>query len=1276
MFLKTCLAFFKHGSLWAYRIATLAVLGAGACFVALVIALRYLVLPHIDSYREPIAQTISRTIGQRVTIGTVTGNWLGYQPELSFMDVKVFSANGEQELALERVSTVLSWSSLLSAELRFDSLAVFGPSLEVRRDASGVLWIAGIAMQSQPRSGGGFGDWLLAQRQVLVRDATIVWLDEMREAPELRLAKVNLRLDRDGPIHRFGLTAVPPAALASPLVARGEFAGRNVREVQSWNGKLYVEIGYADLALAQAWIPAPVDLASGFGSLRLWLELNGTRLGAATADLKLASVRGRLAPDLPELALSELHGRVGWTQREERSEISATSLALTAASGLKLAPANFSYARSGAEGNVRHSELRLSRVDLAPLVELAEFLPLPVSLRARLAQAAPSGTVEDATFVWDGEWGAGLPYAARARFARMASRPDGAFPGFHGISGQIEANERGGTVSLTASEGGLELPKIFAEPVPLDFLAANAAWTFRGGGLVEVVVKNASFTNDHLAGSVSGWYRSAAEGRGSVDLSGMLVRAEARELWRYIPVTVPAAQAWLKRTLVAGESKDTRFRLKGALKDFPFAGDKNGVFEVVTKASGVTLDYAEGWPPLTGVSGDAVFRGSRMDVHGHTGAILGLRLAAVQASIAELGNPEKRLLIKGNAQGATADFLRYAQATPVANRIKSFTDGLQAKGDASLELELDLPLHQIKESTVKGQLTVQNNQVVLDSRLPPFEQFGARIAFTERGFNISEGRATMFGEQLSFEAANQADGGVTAAIAGTLNIERARAMWKQPLLAFLDGQTSWRGVVAVRNKIATLRFDSNLVGLSSTLPPPFAKSAATNLPLRLELREQAGRRGALALSLDKVASAELLLDDAAPGGISRGVVNLGVANIGGTAALPPADGLWIKGSLDFVDADAWQRLMSGGPGGAGPALAGVDLQVGILDASSRRFHDLSIGATRRDDEWRATLAGREVAGQLTWSSRGDGKLGARLTKLDLPPVATQIQVRRPAAADPGLPAVDLIADNFTYEGKALGRLAILGQPEFSGWQLRRLEIANPESKFVMAGHWALGAMSYTDVTIKLDVSDVGRFFARLGWPNAMKGGSATLEGPIKWSGNPTRFDIPSLSGLLKLEAKDGRFQEIEPGVAKLLGILSLQALPKRVTLDFRDIFSKGFSFERIAANVTITKGVADTQDFLMQGSAARVAMRGQVDLAREAQNLLVRVTPSLSEGIAIAGAIVNPAIGIAALIAQKALKDPFSQIAAFEYAITGTWDDPTIKRVPRAPALNSKPTGR
>jgi uncharacterized protein (TIGR02099 family) len=1269
VFLKYCFAFFKHGSLWTYRIATYGVLLLGAIFLALVIGLRYLVLPHIDNYREPIAQALTSAVGSRVTIGSISGNWQGYRPEMSLMDVRVFAENGAPALALDRVTTVLAWSSLLHGSWTFESLAIYGPALEVKRDAGGVLWIAGIALRPR-EGGGGFGDWLLAQREVVVRDATLTWLDELRGAPPLKFEKVNLRLDRDAAMHRFGLSAVPPALLASPLVVRGEFVGRNMRELQLWNGKLYVAIDHADLAAAQTWIPAPFELSSGSGALRLWLELNGTQVGAATAELGLADVRTRVTAELPELALARVQGRLGWTRGGNRTRIFANAFGFTLADGRRLAPMQFSFTRSAPAGGARHCELTLSGLDLALVTQMAEFLPLEASVRGRLARAQPAGNVQDATLMWEGAWGGGRPYAVKARFGGLSMRADGALPGFHGLSGQMDANERGGTLVLTASSAGLELPKIFAEPIPIDFLTANAAWTVRQGA-VDVTVRNASFANEHAVGSVAGSYRGAAEGPGSVDLSGTLVRAEARQIWRYMPVALAGTQAWLKRALLAGESKETRFRLRGALKDFPFPDDRNGIFEIKTKASGVTLDFAPGWPPITGISGDVVFRGNRMEAHARSGVILGVQLSDVQASIAQLGRHAEHLLINGTAAGATPDFLRFVAATPVSERLERLTEQVKAAGEARLALALDLDLHQIKESSVKGDLTLQNNLVTLDPRLPPLEQFAARIAFTERRFTVRDGRARLFGAPLSFEASTQAGGDITANIAGTLDMDEVRTVWSHPALAFLDGKTAWRASIGVHNKIANVRLHSDLVGLKSSLPAPFAKPAAAKLPLRADLREQPGRPAVLAVNLGQVGAAQLLLDGSARGGISKGTVSLG-----DSAELPAAPGLWIRGDIDVVDADVWRSVLAeGGAADAAPVLGGVDLRIGILYVNRRRFHDLDVKASKQDAQWQIALDGREIAGRATWISEGEGQLQARLTKLSLPPVTTVIQAGKPEPVDARLPSVDLIADSFGYEGMDLGRLAVLGQPEPAGWQLRNLEIVNPDSRFAMNGHWVMGQTSQTDVAVKLNVSDVGRFLGRLGWPNAVKGGKATLEGPLKWIGNPARFDIPSLSGQLKLEAKDGRFQEIEPGVAKLLGILSLQALPKRVTLDFRDIFSKGFSFDRIAANVKITRGVADTEDFVMHGSAARVAMHGEVDLAAETQALTVRVTPSLSEGIAIAGAIVNPAIGVAALIAQKALKDPLSQIASFDYAITGTWADPVITRISKGPA-NTKQTGR
>ena len=723
----------------------------------------------------------------------------------------------------------------------------------------------------------------------------------------------------------------------------------------------------------------------------------------------------------------------------------------------------------------------------------------------------------------------------------------------------------------------------------------------------------------------------------------------------------PVTQAWIKRALLAGESHEVRFRLQGPLKDFPFENDKTGLFEVKARMTGVTVDYAKGWPPLTDAVAEVVFRGRRMEIHPEGGSLLGLQLSSVTASIPELGKRDEHLLVKGAAEGRAAEFLRYVESSPVTRYINGFTREMKASGDARLDLELDLPLRQIADSVISGVMVLRDNQVTVDPRLPPLEGFSARIAFTRKSVSVTDGRARLAGNPVSFEVSNQKDGGLLVNVAGTLEAGRLRSLLNYPALQFVEGQTEWRGNIGIRDKMATLKFDSNLVGIGSTLPAPLAKAADASLPLQVELRERPGRQRLLAIDLGKVASARLLLDSADPDGIRRGMVSLGAV-----ASLPAADGLWVNGSLDVVDVDTWRPIFAGGPGGDSIDLAGADLQIGILDVNRRRFHDLRVNATRQDSVWQVALSGREIAGHLSWASADGGHLAAYLARLTLPPLTTTLAAGAPESiSSERLPSIDLVAESFNYEGKNLGHLTVRADPDPTGWRLQRLEITNPDCRLSVNGRWAVGEMSRTDVTVRLEVNDIGNFFPRLGWHNGVKGGSALLEGPVAWAGAPYRVDFQTLSGRLRLEAKNGRFRQIEPGVAKLLGILSLQALPRRMSLDFNDVFNRGFSFDRISANLSIAKGVAHTEDFMMEGSAARVGMRGAVDLATETQNLIVRVTPLLSESIALAGAIVNPAVGLAAFLAQKALKDPFSQIASFEYSVTGTWADPLVTPINR-----------
>jgi uncharacterized protein YhdP len=388
--------------------------------------------------------------------------------------------------------------------------------------------------------------------------------------------------------------------------------------------------------------------------------------------------------------------------------------------------------------------------------------------------------------------------------------------------------------------------------------------------------------------------------------------------------------------------------------------------------------------------------------------------------------------------------------------------------------------------------------------------------------------------------------------------------------------------------------------------------------------------------------------------------------------LPDRPGVLVAGKLAALDLDRLLPLVTSAgerTGGAELSVNALDFQAGMLIVNRRQFHDVKVQAQFDGwRTWRADVSARELAGEFAWRPEGQGALAARLKYLIHPQAVPGATPGDETVSD--LPALRIIADSYTYNGHELGRLEVRAVNEPAGWRLHQLELVAPDGSLSASGLWQpprLGT-ERTELDVKVDVKDVGTYLARFGQPDAVAKGTATLEGAVRWSGPVHRIDYGSLSGRLALKAAKGQFMKVDPGVGRLLGVLSLQSLPRRVTLDFRDIFSDGFAFDSIIGSAKIASGVAVTDDMAMAGPAASVAITGRADLAKETQDLTVRVVPTIGDSIAVAAGVVllNPIIGAGALLAQRLLRDPLGQMLAYEYRVTGSWAEPKVIRV-RAP---------
>ncbi|MBC5763610.1 YhdP family protein [Ramlibacter albus] len=551
----------------------------------------------------------------------------------------------------------------------------------------------------------------------------------------------------------------------------------------------------------------------------------------------------------------------------------------------------------------------------------------------------------------------------------------------------------------------------------------------------------------------------------------------------------------------------------------------------------------------------------------------------------------------------------------------------------------------------------------------------------------------------------------------------------------MAGSANYSLTLGVRRGSPEILVTSNLQGMALNLPAPLAKTAEGVLPLRYETiatrdammapeGSPVRMQDQLTLDIGRIANVHYVRDvSGADAKVLRGTIAVGLAP-GESVSLPDA-GVMANINLAGFNVDAWEdvltratteeqaaagapvptvaaspfRAAAGGPGYI-PTLMAVRAKE--LSVEGRTLHNVVMGGSRDGLTWRANIDADELNGYLEYrqpSGQGAGRLHARLARLKLAAAAANEVESLLDDQVNSIPALDIVVDDFELKGKKLGKLEIDATNRGAGtvqreggireWRLNKLALTTPEAVFTATGNWAaIGATAVppggprqapraekkrTAMKFQLDIADAGGLLARFGMKEIVRRGRGKLEGQIAWVGSPLALDYPSLSGAFQVNVESGQFLKADPGLAKLLGVLSLQSLPRRLVLDFRDVFTEGFSFDFIRGDVAIEQGIASTNNLQMKGVNAAVLMEGKADIARETQDIKVVVVPEINAGTAsLVATMINPAIGLGSFLAQMFLRQPLIRAATQEFHIDGTWSDPRVTKLSgRSPTSTS-----
>jgi uncharacterized protein (TIGR02099 family) len=821
------------------------------------------------------------------------------------------------------------------------------------------------------------------------------------------------------------------------------------------------------------------------------------------------------------------------------------------------------------------------------------------------------------------------------------------------------------------------------------------------------------------------------EGRlpGRLELDARLADGVAQRAYRYLPRGLSQdTRSYIEHAALGGTIARADFHVSGELRDFPFrevvkTGGKTahpaGEFRINAKIEDATYAYIPGapasgaipprvstWPVLTQASAELNLERGVLEVRNGRAQVGNVDWNKVQVAVRNLGS-EPILSLDATARGPLAEMLQFVATTPVGGWLGDALARSTGSGSADLTLGLVLPLRQRQLASVKGSLALPGNDLRIVPDSPMLAGAKGRVDFTEKSFNVVGASARLLGGDASFDGGSMPDGSIRFTGQGVATADGMRRTGElgpwAGVSGLLSGQAAYRLSLGFVRGVPEVTVTSTLAGLGVNLPAPLGKAADTALPMRFQvivdpLSLVAGQalRDTLRFELGSVVQVQYQRD------ISGDLPRVLRGGVGVMEPAPqPAAGVAASINLKALTTDEWDasadRLIGPTEARDAGARSGympetIALRVDELNVGAHRLTRVVAGLSQEAGLWRANVDAEQMNGYIEYrppaargAPGGAGGVYARLSRLSLPK-SDVARVESLLDEQPtSVPSLDVVVEDFELRGKPLGRLEIeainrsgvVGRDAVREWQLSKFNVITPEAQLNATGHWSADAApsprgapaprrAVMDFTLAL--ADSGALLDRLGMPKAIRGGKGQLSGQIGWLGSPFALDYPSLSGQVNVAIDAGQFLQADPGAARLLGVLSLQSLPRRLTLDFRDVFQEGFAFDNITGDLKITQGVAQTNNLRMRGVQAVVLMEGSADIARETQDLRVIVVPEIGAGTAaLAYAMINPAIGLGAFLAQALLKKPLTEAGTREFHVSGPWADPKVEPVQRKP---------
>ncbi len=1179
--------------------------------------------PNLADHKARIEAYLTDQLGRPVLIQRLEARWDGWSPSFKAGGLRVRRKTGvHSSLRIGGIQVQVNPWSLLVGDLVFERFTLVSPTVELFRTREGGVRIGDLAAgHAEAEQELGYLHWLFRQHDLRVENGTLIWRDERDTAGFLELSSINMNFVNLGDAHQFRGTARCPEPVCANIQITAQLTGAPVR--REWGGTIDVELDQVNLGNAPLVVHEMLPrLVRGELNTRISTNWQQGKLVAARAHAALGAAELFLRKDAPLRLIDAVSTDLSWSRTEDGWNLQLSNPSLSF-DDFDLALDKVDVSRAGARTEIKGENLALHNLLRVALSIFGEQgwsgILQAADPKAHLRQIAVNVLGPLATPV--GVW-------LETEFTDVDTQPVAKWPGLRGIDGRLSIGIHGGFLTIDGSDGEITWPHQFDQPLRMDALQLQAIWARAPNGW-EIAVPNLEVRNEDVAVTKGTGKLLLSGDAPYVDFQAEIPRVDVSRVPRYLPKSMPdKAERWLSRALVAGHGSGGRIQWRGSVDRFPFtAGD--GEFNAQVKVNDGKLDYGNRWPPVSQIEADLVFNNASLRVTNATGSVMNSRIRSATALAENLYRRERTIKLDGVLEAKVGDAVDFLRKGPFIKEKDKVMD-VAGSGDGEMRLQLMLPLSQLKQSRVEGEYLIQDGVLSWPKRMD-IDEIQGTVRFTEdsvSGEGLSA-RVLQGPMKLDVKTVQPRKPPIFAVDAeGEVDVKRLSAIIGERLVAPLHGPAKWSGRLTVDRSNADLELNSELIGVRADLPPPLGKSADTPMPLTTRIRFAGADRRDVDFDVNRLLTGVLAFN-----AVDRrwrflgGDLLLGP----GTASLPAARELRFYATADALDVDAWLEVLLREPDvgvdadseSMIDALRRVTLDVDKLNFLERDFGAVTMRAVSEDGHnWEAELDGAAVEGTA------QARLGSQQPWYDLElsrlywPRSEQPAETATDSDREVLPAVTARVRTFRFDTSSLGSLDFEALPAADGWRIAKFRSEQPALLIEADGLWRRTAAGQrTELNVKAGSNDLGKAMAALSLPEQVAGGQADLELAAEWDGAPGAFSFDKLNGAFDFSARKGSFIKVEPGSGRLFGLFNVEALMRRLTFDFSDVFAKGLVFDSINATGTLENGDMFTDGFFVIGPAALIELRGRSGLAKEDYDMEITVAPQLGANLSLLSAL-------------------------------------------------------